>query len=180
MNEWLKPFDVSRFLPNSFEIGQYKGNQSSTSTNQTDSKSPSPLQNELCSKPKDDLEKLSNKKTCPVGTILNVDVYGYKAFDKNLKCRDYQYEIGAIATLPSWRVTPGSVGFHFCRNAQDVMSFYSVSESSSNRFCLVKAPASSILYEMDRQSMTNCLEIVRELHPEEVNTLIRTVHNKCL
>jgi hypothetical protein len=40
---------------------------------------------------------------------------GYKAFDSDLKCRDFQYEIGCTYTIHSDEITVCSSGFHFCQ-----------------------------------------------------------------
>ena len=61
-------------------------------------------------------------------------IKGYKGFEKDLKCRDYQYEVentfehdGNVACCHS--------GFHFCENPFDVFEYYPPSDS---RYCLVE------------------------------------------
>ena len=48
---------------------------------------------------------------------------GYKAFDKGLKCRGFQYEVGKVAEE---QVHPEvcSRGLHFCAKPLDVLSYY--------------------------------------------------------
>lgn len=65
----------------------------------------------------------------------NKTVKGYKGFDKNLKCRDFQYEIGK--EYETERAELCKEGFHFCENPHDVLSYYSAGEG--NRFAVVEA-----------------------------------------
>ena len=48
----------------------------------------------------------------------------YKGFDKNMKCRDFQYEEGEIYTHPG---TPKLCyeGFHACEVPLDCLNYYS-------------------------------------------------------
>ena len=61
---------------------------------------------------------------------------GYKGFDKDLKCRDYQYETGKEYEQPG-RPRCCDNGFHFCENPFDVFGYYSL--DGQNRFCEVEA-----------------------------------------
>ena len=65
----------------------------------------------------------------------NKTVKGYKGFDKNLRCRDFQYEIGK--EYETERAELCKEGFHFCENPHDVLSYYSAGEG--NRFAVVEA-----------------------------------------
>ena len=61
-------------------------------------------------------------------------VKGFKGFDKNLKCRDYQFEIGKTF-VHNGKVKACSSGFHFCENPIDVLHYYNAGNS---RFCEVE------------------------------------------
>ena len=61
---------------------------------------------------------------------------GYKGFDKDLKCRDYQYETGKEYEQPGQPRCCDN-GFHFCENPFDVFGYYSL--DGQNRFCEVEA-----------------------------------------
>ena len=76
--------------------------------------------------------------------MKNKVVKGYKGFDKNLKCRGYQYEIGGEYEEPGApRVC--SNGFHFCEFPLDVLGYYEPVDG--NRFCEVEA-----IGEVDRDN----------------------------
>ena len=61
---------------------------------------------------------------------------GYKGFDKNLKCRDLQYEVGK-ETAVDGDIELCKRGIHFCVNPHDVFSYYAPGEN--NRFAVVEA-----------------------------------------
>ncbi|MDR1938181.1 MAG: hypothetical protein LBQ73_06770 [Tannerellaceae bacterium] len=61
-------------------------------------------------------------------------IKGYKGFDKNLKCRDFQYEIGKEYEHKG-KVKACENGFHFCEYPLDVFGYY---PPSGSRFCEVE------------------------------------------
>ena len=56
----------------------------------------------------------------------------YKGFDKDLKCRGFQYEVGKTFETPEAEICHS--GFHACENPFDVFNYYSPADS---RFCEV-------------------------------------------
>ena len=60
----------------------------------------------------------------------------YKGFDKDLKCRDFQYEIGN--EYKEERAEICDTGFHACENPLDVFGYYAPSDS---RYCEVELDA---------------------------------------
>ena len=56
----------------------------------------------------------------------------YKGFDKNLKCRDFQYEIGKTYTEDKAELC--NAGFHACEHPLDCLNYYKPGES---RYCEV-------------------------------------------
>ena len=60
----------------------------------------------------------------------------YKGFDKDLKCRDFQYEIGK--GYEEERAEICDTGFHACENPLDVFGYYAPADS---RYCEVELDA---------------------------------------
>lgn len=61
-------------------------------------------------------------------------IKSYKGFDKNLKCRDFQYEIGKEYEMDG-EIKVCSRGFHACESPFEVFDHYPMIES---RFCEVE------------------------------------------
>jgi len=69
-------------------------------------------------------------------TEENKEIIAYKGFDKNWKCRGYQYEIGKTYEHKG-KVEACKSGFHSCENPLDVLAYYDI--SSGSKYALVKA-----------------------------------------
>lgn len=61
---------------------------------------------------------------------------GYKAFDENLRCRGFQYEIGQTYEMDG-EIDCCERGFHFCKDFADCYKYYPMSEDT--RICEVEA-----------------------------------------
>ena len=69
---------------------------------------------------------------------MSETITGFKGFDKDLKCRNYQYEVGKEFEEKG-KIEACSKGFHFCENPFDVLGYYPPStEKGSSRYCIVK------------------------------------------
>lgn len=69
---------------------------------------------------------------------MSETITGFKGFDKDLKCRDCQYEVGKKFEEEG-KIEACSNGFHFCENPLDVLGYYPpYDEKGSNRYCIVK------------------------------------------
>ena len=94
---------------------------------------------------------------------------GYKAFDKDLKCRDFQFEVGKTystkAKKKDLQLCTNTV-FHFCRELHRIesVSNYKISES---RVCEVIATG-DIVTDGDKYG-TNKIKILREIPKEELD-----------
>ena len=61
-------------------------------------------------------------------------IKSYKGFDKNLRCRDFQYKIGGIYEMDG-KIKVCNRGFHACESPFDVFDYYTMIDS---RFCKVE------------------------------------------
>ena len=96
-------------------------------------------------------------------------MYGFKAFDKNLKCRDFQFKVGKTYKIKG-ELKICENGFHFCKILDNVFNYY----NKDSRVCLVRG-IGAMIEEGDKVAFES-IEIVRELTQEEIkNGLIK--HN---
>ncbi len=66
--------------------------------------------------------------------MKNEIIHSVKGFDKDLRCRGFQYEIGKSYEEPDAKAC--SKGFHACEAPLDVFGYYAPGEGS--RYCLVE------------------------------------------
>ena len=84
---------------------------------------------------------------------------GYKGFDRNLKCRDKQYEIGRTEHEDAANLC--KAGMHFCTNPHDIFGYYSA--GGGNRFCEVTASEVSDEKENDSKRVCKTLKVEAEI-----------------
>ena len=82
---------------------------------------------------------------------------GYKGFDKNLKCKDMQYEVGKEFTVDG-EIIYCKNGLHFCENPFDVFEYYSPANS---RFCEVESKGKEV--NKDDKKVTDRLYVKAEI-----------------
>ena len=82
---------------------------------------------------------------------------GYKAFDKDLKCRNFQYEIGKTYKEKSAKLCAN--GFHYCENPIDVFNYY----PPTSRFALVEASGIDKKTDTDSKRAAKTITITTEL-----------------
>lgn len=94
---------------------------------------------------------------------------GYKAFDKDLNCRGYQYEIGKTYTFDGEPI-PCKQGFHFCKSITECYKYYP--QNADTRICEVEAIGDTVTDD-EVKYCTNKITIVREAEKFEKCTGIR-------
>jgi hypothetical protein len=85
-------------------------------------------------------------------------VVGYKGFDENLKCHDFQYEVGKEYEHAG-PVELCSQGFHFTETPLDVFGYY----DPTKRFAKVEASEVSSKTDGDSKRVARRLKVVAEL-----------------
>jgi hypothetical protein len=108
------------------------------------------------------------------GTEEWVWITGYKGTDKDLKCRDYQFEVGKQFDMPEGEeIRLCSSGFHLCQNLKNVFRYYNIGDG--NRFFEVKALVrrynknGTYTYEHREDKMTSkSITFIRELTADEI------------
>ena len=98
-----------------------------------------------------------------------MNVKGYKVFNPDWTCRDFQYAVGQTYKVEG-PIIPCRSGFHFCKNAADCFNYYSF--NSNNK--VAEVIAHGIVKEMGDKCYTDEIEIVREISWQEVLTLVNT------
>ena len=93
-----------------------------------------------------------------------------KGFDKDLKCRDFQFEVGKIydtGCTEDLELCTGTV-FHFCDSLEKVNEYYYCNDEK-NRYCEIEVLGEIISDENKMGS--NKIKIVREITGEELELL---------
>ena len=84
---------------------------------------------------------------------------GYKAFNKDLTCRGFQYEIGQTYSMEESPV-PCQRGFHFCKSIAETYEYYSMSDNT--RICKIEA-LGEVQTNDDKKYCTNVIKILEEI-----------------
>ena len=108
----------------------------------------------------------AKRKTTPIATEPTEPVaartpviIAYKGFDKDLKCRDFQFEIGKTYTHAGPVVSCQS-GFHACENPFDVLNYYDLLDS---RFAVVEQSGATERRPEDTKIASATITIKAEL-----------------
>ena len=106
---------------------------------------------------------------------MKKEIIAYKGFDKNLKCRDYQYEIGKTFEHDG-AVKACKSGFHACEYPIDVFSYY---PPSNSRFAIVKMHGETSKDSDDTKIASAKITIETEIKlPEMINRAVDWIKNK--
>ena len=120
-----------------------------------------------------------------------MNMYGYKGFNRDLKCRGFQYEIGKTYKINEEPILCRR-GFHFCEQLSDVATYYPFTKydvyydpyygsritgfnKSPNRYCVVEAIGDICENKelgSDTKHATNKIRIVRELNQKEISEIL--------
>jgi hypothetical protein len=95
-------------------------------------------------------------------------IIGVKGFDKDLKCRGYQFEVGK--TYKEENAVCCESGFHFCENPLDVFGYYPPADS---RYCIVEGTGKIDTHDDDSKIACTKIKIVREIQPYEFADLAK-------
>ena len=102
-------------------------------------------------------------------------IKSYKGFDKDLKCRDFQYEIGKEYEEP--KAIACNAGFHACEMPLDVFSHY---PPAQNRFCEVEQSGEFSRDNDDSKIASTKIKIGAEIGiPGLVKAQIEYVKSRC-
>mgnify|MGYP000453351372 CR=1 FL=1 len=86
----------------------------------------------------------------------------FKGFDKDLKCRDFQYEIGKEYTEEKADIC--NYGFHACEFPMDVFGYYPPSDS---RYCEVDLEENDQKSSDDSKRVGKKISVKAEIRSEE-------------
>ena len=90
-------------------------------------------------------------------------IKGYKGFNKNLQCRDFQYKINGEYEEKG-NIKTCSNGFHFCEEPFDVFSYYPpCSEDGENRYCEVEGSGNIDRDDDDSKIASSKIKIKAEI-----------------
>lgn len=86
---------------------------------------------------------------------------GYKGFDKDFKCLDFQYEEGEV--YEDDEAIMCEKGFHFCENPLDVLDYYSLidNEGNMNQFAEVESLDDKSLLKEECGNIKYCTKKIK-------------------
>ena len=103
-------------------------------------------------------------------------ITAYKAFNADMKCRDFQFEIGKTYTHEG-AVEICESGFHSCSNPFDVLNYYDLIDS---RFCVVEASGDIKTHADDSKIASAKITVSAEIKlPEFIGTCIKYLIDAC-
>ena len=94
-------------------------------------------------------------------------VEGYKGMDKDMRCRDFQYEVGKRYDMPEDAMIEVCVsGFHFCRHLRSTFNYYAL--DGGNRFFKVRGLVRAGKYYNGDKFAAKSIEIIEEVSRDEL------------
>ena len=114
---------------------------------------------------------MPSKKTKPTEVVTS-----YKGFNKDLKCRDFQYEIGKTYTNESGAKVC-EYGFHACEHPLDVFGYYAPAVS---RYAIVEQSGTLSRHDEDTKVASSTITVKAEIGiPGLVKAAIEYVTSRC-
>ena len=107
---------------------------------------------------------------------MSETIVAYKGFDKDLKCRGFQYEVGKEYEEPDAKAC--EKGFHACEMPLDVLSYYEPGKQS--RYCVVEQSGVISKHDDDSKVASSKIKIGAEIGiPGLVKAQIEYVKSRC-
>ncbi len=107
---------------------------------------------------------------------MNEVIKSFKGFDKDLKCRGYQYEVGKEYEEPSAKACER--GFHACEMPIEVLGYYPPGNQS--RYCMVEQSGDISKHGDDTKVASSKIKIGAEIGiPGLVKAQIEYVRSRC-
>lgn len=94
----------------------------------------------------------------------------YKGFDKDLKCRNFQYQEGITYSYSDGNIVLCSRGFHFCATLKQTFSHYA--NNGKNKFAIVEVPDEAKKLIGSDKGCSDTIKIVKVLTENEINTIL--------
>ena len=107
---------------------------------------------------------------------MSETIVAYKGFDKDLKCRGFQYEVGKEYEEPDAKAC--EKGFHACEMPLDVLQYYEPGKQS--RYCVVEQSGVISKHDDDSKVASSKIKIGAEIGiPGLVKAQIEYVKSRC-
>jgi hypothetical protein len=91
-----------------------------------------------------------------------MQMIGYKGFDKDLKCQNFQYEIGKTYELEkNQKLIMCESGFHYCEDPINVFHHYPPGDG--NRYCIITPSGNIANDKVNRKLITSRITIEEEI-----------------
>ena len=107
---------------------------------------------------------------------MSETIVAYKGFNKDLKCRGFQYEVGKEYEEPDAKAC--EKGFHACEMPLDVLNYYEPGKQS--RYCVVEQSGVISKHDDDSKVASSKIKIGAEIGiPGLVKAQIEYVKSRC-
>lgn len=101
----------------------------------------------------------------------------YKAFDRNLCCRGFRYEVGKTYKINEYPILCRR-GFHFCDSIAKVYEFYD--KTDNTRVCEVEPLGNIVVDKYGIKFATNEIKIIKEIKsPREFTNISKSSSGYC-